>query len=140
MLCYPLVLPFFKQRISLFQRCFFDLGSCSQTYIFNLGIGCLYNFFESFYKLSFSTHSLTPSLKTERLALSTISSLLVDQFGLTLWLCYLEFDKDVISDCQRSESLLVLVGNLEFLSILESFQLSFCDSVILVFNIKRTML
>ncbi len=42
-------------------------------------------------------HSLTHSLTMSRLALSALSPLVVNRFGRSLRLCYLEFDKEAIS-------------------------------------------
>ena len=50
------------------------------------------------------THSLARPLITSRLALLTISSLFNDRFGRSLRDFYLEFDKEAISDGERSEN------------------------------------
>ncbi len=48
-------------------------------------------------QLLYNWIDVTDSL-TSRLALSTISPLVVDLFGRNLWFCHLEFDKEAIYD------------------------------------------
>ncbi len=43
-------------------------------------------------------------LQTSHLALSTITTLFVDQYGHSLWFGHFEFDKEVISDGCRNGS------------------------------------
>ncbi len=61
------------------------------------------------------THSFTGHL-----AFSTISPLVVDRFERSILVCQLELDKEAISDDCRSENASILVGDFEFLIILDS--------------------
>ena len=55
-----------------------------------------------------------------RLAFKTISPLFVDRFGRSLRYCYLEFDKEALSDGCRSENIWYRWKGFEFKVILES--------------------